>query len=70
LSTCLTKKVGQDPFRIAYALAEADRVVVTKEVSRPSKQRANRKVPDVCNDLGVRWMKDFDFFKILNFKTK
>lgn len=63
------EKVGQDPFLVAYALAEADRVVVTKEVSRPSKQRANRKVPDVCSDLGVPWMKDFDFYKALNFKT-
>jgi hypothetical protein len=64
------EKVGQDPFLIAYALAEADRIVVTKEVSRPSKQRANRKVPDVCSELGVTWMKDFDFFKVLNFKAK
>ena len=41
------EKVGQDPFLVAYALAVADRVVVTKEVSRPSMQWANRKVPDV-----------------------
>ena len=64
------EKIGQDPFLVAYALAVADRVVVTKEVSRPSKQRANRKVPDVCSDLGVTWMKDFDLYKALNFKTK
>ncbi len=64
------EKIGQDPFLVAYALATADRVVVTKEVSRPSKQRANRKVPDVCNDLGITWMKDFDLYKALNFNTK
>jgi hypothetical protein len=64
------EKVGQDPFLVDYALAVAGRVVVTKEVSRPSKQRANRKVPDVCSDLGVTWMKDFDFYKALNFRTK
>ena len=42
------EKIGRDPFLIAYALADsANRVVVTTEVSRPSTQRANRKVPDV-----------------------
>jgi hypothetical protein len=70
LNDCELEKVGQDPFLVAYALAVADRVVVTKEVSSPSKRRANRKVPDVCSDLGVTWMKDFDFYKVLNFKTK
>jgi hypothetical protein len=64
------EKIGQDPFLVAYALATDDRVVVTKEVSSPSKQRANRKVPDVCTDLGITWMKDFDLYKALNFKTK
>lgn len=64
------EKVGRDPFLIAYALAQADRVVVTKEVSKPSKLRANRKVPDVCNDVGVKSMKDFDFFKVAGFSTR
>jgi uncharacterized protein DUF4411 len=59
-----------DPFLIAYALAQSDRVVVTKEVSKPSKLRANRKVPDVCDDVGVKWIKDFDFFKVAGFSTK
>jgi hypothetical protein len=64
------EEVGQDPFLVAYALAAADRIVVTKEVSKPSKLRAKRKIPDVCNSLGVKWMNDFDFYKALNFKTK
>jgi len=64
------EKVGRDPFLVAYALAQPNRVVVTKEVSKPSKRRANRKVPDVCNDVEVQWMKDFDFFKISEFNTK
>lgn len=63
------EKVGQDPFLIAYGLSDASRIIVTKEVSRPSKQRGNRKVPDVCNDLSVQWMKDFDFFRVMDFKT-
>lgn len=61
--------VGQDPFLVSYALAASDRVVVTKEVSKPSKKRANRKVPDVCNSVGVAWMKDFEFFRAMNFNT-
>jgi hypothetical protein len=64
------EKVGQDPFLVAYALAGRDRVVVTKEVSAPSKQRANRKVPDVCTSLGVPWMRDFDFYKAAGFNTR
>ncbi|PNG26476.1 DUF4411 family protein [Methylocella silvestris] len=64
------EKVGQDPFLVAYGLAREGRFVVTKEVSAPSKQRANRKVPDVCNSVGVSWMRDFDLYKALGFSTK
>lgn len=64
------EKVGQDPFLVAYALAGPDRVVVTKEVSAPSKTRANRKVPDVCTSVGVRWMRDFDFYRAAGFNTR
>ncbi len=47
------EQVGRDPFLIAYALAmPAERCVVTTEVSRPSAQRQNRKIPDVCRSLG------------------
>jgi len=49
------EKLGRDPFLIAYALAEiAQRSVVTTEVSRPSAQRQNRMIPDVCRALGVQ----------------
>ncbi len=64
------EKIGQDPFLVAYARVTANRVVVTKEVSAPSKLRANRKVPDVCNTFGTRWMKDFDLYRTLGFKVK
>lgn len=41
------EEIGQEPFLI-YALDDvANFTVVTKEVSAPSKQRANRRVPDV-----------------------
>ena len=48
------EKVGRDPFLIAYALADSgSRCVVTTETSRPRRQRANRKVPDVCDDFSI-----------------
>ena len=63
------EKLGQDPFLIAYALAAEDRVVVTKETSKPSAQGANRKIPDVCDTLNVKWMTDFDLYRVLAFTT-
>ena len=63
------EKIGQDPFLIAYALAAEDRVVVTKETPRPRAQRANRKIPDVCDTLNVNWTTDFELYRILEFTT-
>ena len=53
----------------AYGLAAPNRTIVTKEVSAPSKKRANRKVPDVCNSFGQVWIKDFDLYRTLGFKA-
>lgn len=48
------EKVSRDPFLMAYTLAApGDRSVVTTEGSKPKRQRANRHVPDVCDDLGI-----------------
>lgn len=64
------EKIGRDPFLIAYALADlADRTVVTTEVSRPSAQRANRKVPDVCQAVGAVSCGPFALNKALGFRT-
>lgn len=62
------QKIGKDPFLVAYALGKSDRTVVTKELSRPSKQRANRKVPDVCGSCGVTWLNDFGFYREADFR--
>lgn len=63
-------KIGRDPFLIAYALIDsANRTVVTTEVSRPSAQRANRKVPDVCQALGGKSCGPFALNKALGFST-
>ncbi len=61
--------IGKDPFLIAAALAGKDRVVVTSEKSRPKAQRRNRKIPDVCDSLGVRWITPFQLNVELDFKT-
>ncbi|MEF0944251.1 MULTISPECIES: DUF4411 family protein [Rhizobium] len=63
-------EIGRDPFLIAYAMALSDdRIVVTVEASKPSAKRANRRIPDVCKDLGVRWCNSFEMMSALNFTT-
>jgi len=63
------EEIGQDPFLIAYAYADPGGItVVSREVSAPSKQRANRRVPDVCKAFGIRCISDFEFLRELNFK--
>ncbi len=63
--------IGRDPFLIAYALKDAGgRCVVTTEASKPKRRRANRHLPDVCRDLGVRCCNTFEFVRALNFSTK
>ncbi len=64
------EKIGRDPFLIAYALVNtAERYVVTTEVSRPSAQRQNRKIPDVCSAVGVQCLGPFALNKALGFHT-
>lgn len=70
LSDDQVEKMGRDPFLIAYALADpANRTVVTTEVSRPKAQGHNRKVPDVCQALGVASCGPFALNKALGFTT-
>lgn len=64
------EKVGRDPFLIAYAMFDIDnRIVVTTEVSATSKQRANRRIPDVCDDFNVKCIDTFRLTSDLNFST-
>lgn len=70
LSDDEVEKIGRDPFLIAYALTDpTDRTVVTTEVSRPSAQRHNRKVPDVCQTVGAVSCGPFALNKALGFRT-
>ncbi len=62
--------IGRDPFLISYALTDSDNMtVVSTESSRPSRKRANRQVPDVCADLGVRCINNFQLINELDFST-
>jgi hypothetical protein len=70
LSDDEVEKIGRDPFLIAYALADpAGRTVVTVEGSRPSAIRQNRRVPDVCQTMGVLSCGPFALNKELGFRT-
>lgn len=60
--------MGRDPFLIAYALADPQaRTVVTCETSKRTQRGARAKVPDACEDLGVRCIGPFEFFRELDF---
>ncbi len=61
------EEIGRDPFLVAAALGGPDRVVVTREVSGPSKKRANRKLPDICAQFCVPVINDFALYRALNF---
>ena len=66
------EKIGRDPFLIAYALADpGSRCVVTTEVSRPSRIRANRHIPDICDsfDIPIPHCDTFELIRALDFRT-
>lgn len=63
--------VGRDPFLIAHALAASGgRCVVTTEASKPRLQRQNRRIPDVCADIGVHSCDTFAMLRALQFSTR
>ena len=62
--------MGRDPFLIAYAVVDPSaRCVVTTEGSRPSRKRANRHVPDVCDHFGLSCCNTFEMTRRLGFRT-
>jgi len=63
------EEIGRDPFLIAYCMAAPDRCLVTTEVSKPSKKRQNRRLPDVCDCLSVVWCNPFHVNRVLGFHT-
>ena len=64
------QRIGRDPFLVAYALEDPSRRrIVTAEVSKPSRERANRKIPDVAGDFGILTGDPFEFTHELDFRT-
>ncbi len=64
------EEIGMDPFLIAYALVDlGQRCVVSNESSRPSRIRANRHVPDVCEQFNVPCRNTFQLIRELDFNT-
>ena len=62
--------VGRDPLFISYALKDpTGRIIVTTEGSKPSAQRQNKKIPDVCNHFGITSLNTFQLTKVLDFRT-
>ncbi|HZR64801.1 MAG TPA: DUF4411 family protein [Terriglobales bacterium] len=63
------EKLGRDPFLISYGLNQDTRCIATTEVSKPSRIRHNRHIPDVCSTLKVNCCGPWDLNKHLGFKT-
>ena len=63
------KNASMDPFLIAYALKEKQRCVVTDETSKPTQIHGNRRLPDACDDLKVKWLTGFRLYEIRNFRA-
>ena len=63
-------KLGRDPFLLAYALANPKgHCIVTTEVSKPTKTRANRHLPDVARHFGIDVCNTFELTRRLDFRT-
>lgn len=54
-----------DPWVVAHAMAE-QAIVVTKEFSSSSPDPKKVKIPDVCKNMGVECIDDFEFIKRMN----
>lgn len=60
---------GKDPFLIAYAMAAADRCIVTTERSKPSWVGAKRKLPDAAGDFDIICINTYRMIQNLDFST-
>lgn len=64
------EQIGADLFLVAYAATDKqNRCVVTMEASKRRARGKDRKVPDVCADLGVPCCDTFQLIRRLNFRT-
>ena len=56
-----------DPWVIAHAM-KSDACVVTKESKVLALNTNKVKIPNVCDNMGVRWINDFEFVRELGIK--
>ncbi len=56
-----------DPWVIAHAINE-NAIVVTKEEKITALNSLKIRIPNVCENMGVRWMNDFELLQELNIK--
>ena len=56
-----------DPWIIAHAISEKA-VVVTKENKETAINSRRIKIPNVCDNMNVRWVNDFEFINELEIK--
>ena len=56
-----------DPWVIAHAMSE-NATVVTKEEKVTALSSTRIKIPNVCDNMSIRWMNDFDFVHELGMK--
>ncbi len=54
-----------DPWVIAHALNE-NATVVTKEEKVTASNSNKIKIPNVCENMGIRWINDFQFIEEMN----
>ncbi len=59
------KRSLADPWIIAHAMA-SNSVVVTKEEKVTQANSTKVKIPNVCDNMEVRWINDFEFVRELN----
>jgi predicted nucleic acid-binding protein len=56
-----------DPWVIAHAINEGA-IVVTKEEKVTALNSKKIKIPNVCDNMGVQWINDFEFIAKLNIR--
>jgi rRNA-processing protein FCF1 len=56
-----------DPWVISHAM-EKNATVVTKEIKETALNTKRIKIPNVCENMGVRWINDFEFILELGIK--
>jgi predicted nucleic acid-binding protein len=58
-----------DPWIIAHAM-DKHAIVVTKENKESALNSKRIKIPNVCENMGIKWIDDFEFINELDIKFK